>query len=77
VAVSFILGSTLFAVGGWGATWPASTPRFMQSASLLNWVVFLGSLFFTAAAYLQLLDATNGDVVDALKPERPAASSER
>lgn len=72
VAVSFMLGSTLFAVGGWGATWPASTPSFMQSASLLNWIFFLGSLFFTAAAYLQLLEATNGDVVDALAPERPA-----
>jgi hypothetical protein len=72
VAVVFIVGSSLFAVGGWGATWPASTPPVMRSAAVLNWILFIGSLFFTTAAYLQLLEATNGDVADALAPQRPA-----
>jgi hypothetical protein len=34
----------------------------------MNWVFFVGSLFFTSAAYLQLLEATNGDVAEALGP---------
>lgn len=58
IAVLFIIGSTCFAVGA-----------FPPTASLLGnaagWVFFVGSIFFTSAAYLQYYEATNeGDEVD-------------
>lgn len=72
VAVVFMVGSAHFAAGGWAATWPALAPAVLQSPVVVNWVFFIGSLFFTTAAYLQLLEAANGDVADALSPTRPA-----
>jgi hypothetical protein len=72
VAVVFIVGASFFAVGGWAATWPQWTPAALQSPAVLGGTFFIGSLFFTTAAYLQLLEAANGDVVHALSPEQPA-----
>lgn len=72
VAVAFMVGSFHFAVGGWAATWPEWTPAVLQSPVVLGWTFFIGSLFFTTAAYLQLLEAANGDVVHALSPKQPA-----
>jgi len=66
VAVLFMVGSACFAVGAWAGTWPAETPAGLRSTSITNWVFFVGSLFFTTAAYLQLLEAANGDVAEAL-----------
>ena len=71
VALLFAIGSLLFAAGGVGATWPQSAPPMLRDASLLNWVFFVGSLFFTAAAWLQWLEALNGDVADALRGQSP------
>jgi hypothetical protein len=58
IAVLFAVGSTCFAAGS-----------FPPTASLLGdaagWVFFVGSIFFTSAAYLQYYEATNeGDEVD-------------
>ena len=63
VAAVFMVGSAHFMVGGWAATWPAVAPAVLRSAAVLNGVFFVGSLFFTGAAYLQLLEATNGHSV--------------
>jgi hypothetical protein len=71
VAVLFAIGSVHFAVGGVAATWPQSVPPLLRDARLLNWVFFVGSLFFTAAAWLQWLEALNGDVADALRNDSP------
>ena len=52
IAVLFMVGSTCFAVGA-----------FPPTASLIGdaagWVFFVGSIFFTSAAYLQYYEATN------------------
>jgi hypothetical protein len=58
IAVLFIIGSACFAVGA-----------FPPTASLLGaaaaYVFFIGSVFFTSAAYLQYYEATNeGDELD-------------
>jgi hypothetical protein len=58
IAVLFVVGSTCFAVGA-----------FPPTASLLGdavgWIFFIGSIFFTSAAYLQYFEATNeGDDVE-------------
>ena len=52
IAVLFMVGSTCFAAGS-----------FPPTASLIGdaagWVFFVGSIFFTSAAYLQYYEATN------------------
>jgi len=66
VAVLFAIGSALFTVGGLGATWPQSVPAALRDASVLNRVFVVGAIFFTSAAWLQFLEALNGDVAEAL-----------
>jgi hypothetical protein len=66
VAVLFAIGSALFMVGGLGATWPQSVPASLRDASVLNRVFVVGAIFFTSAAWLQWLEALNGDVAEAL-----------
>lgn len=61
----------LFALGGIGATWPQSVPPPFRAGQFLNWVFFVGSLFFTSAAWLQWLEALNGDVAWAFGDEAP------
>lgn len=60
-----MIGSALFAIGSAQAAWPAA-PLLVRwlDPSLTNWDFFVGSLFFTAAAYLQWLEALNNDVAD-------------
>lgn len=55
IAVLFMIGSGLFALAGFVSI---SSP----DANWLNPAFFAGSLFFTSAAYLQWLEAVNGDV---------------
>jgi hypothetical protein len=66
IAVLFAIGSALFTVGGVGATWPQAVPAVLRDASVLNRVFVVGAIFFTSAAWLQWLEALNGDVADAL-----------
>ena len=65
-AVSFIVGSACFAVGGWGVSWPAETFAPLRETATANRIFFVGSLLFSGAAYLQLLEVANGDVVEAV-----------
>ena len=59
VAVLFIIGSALFSVGGYGVTFPQEAPESWAQGMTLDWIFFIGSIFFTAAAFCQLLEAIN------------------
>jgi len=70
VAIGFVAGSACFALGGWAVCWPADLLAALRPAAVANRIFFAGSLFFTLAAYLQLLEAANGDVAEALAGPR-------
>lgn len=62
IALLFAVGSTLFALGGAAASWPGALPI---PPARLNPTFFVGSIFFTSAAWLQLMEAANADVAGA------------
>ena len=64
IAVLFIIGSSCFALGSFASNWPQYLPPGFNNSGIINTVFFVGSLFFTSAAWLQLLEAINGDVAD-------------
>jgi hypothetical protein len=64
IAVHFLIGSALFMIGAFFATWPHAFPGEPQQMNVFNWIFFIGSIFFTAAAYLQWLQSMNGDVAE-------------
>lgn len=64
VAILFIIGSACFALGGFATTWPHLAPQLLTQDSTAGVIFFVGSLFFTAAAWLQLEEAINGDLAD-------------
>jgi hypothetical protein len=66
IAVLFAIGSALFTLGGVGATWPRSVPTLLRDGSVLNRIFIVGAIFFTSAAWLQWMEALNGDVAEAL-----------
>jgi hypothetical protein len=67
VALLFGIGSSLFTLGGAAASWPHAMPAVLQETSVLNGVFVIGAVFFTSAAWLQWLEALNGDVSQALQ----------
>ncbi len=71
VAVLFIVGSAHFLVAALAGNWPEAFPPPLREARVVNWIFFIGSIFFTAAAYLQWLEAINGDVAHAFEPGQP------
>jgi len=64
IALSFIIGSACFGVGSFASNWPHYSPAWFGDSGIINTVFFVGSLFFTTAAWLQLLESINGDVAD-------------
>ena len=66
VAVLFGIGSSLFMLGGVAASWPQRVPTALGETQVLNTIFVVGAIFFTSAAWLQWLEALNGDVADAL-----------
>ena len=66
VALLFASGSIHFMIGALAATWPNASPGALRDAGTLGWIFFVGSIFFTGAAWLQWLEALNGDVATAL-----------
>lgn len=66
IAVLFMIGSALFAAGGYASSLPVDSRPFLRGAAGLNLAFFVGSLFFTSAAYLQLLEAINSEPADAV-----------
>jgi len=61
IAVLFMIGSSFFAVGGMRAAWPGLAAMQWLDNGMLGPVFFTGSLFFTAAGYLQFYEALNSD----------------
>jgi hypothetical protein len=64
IALFFIVGSACFAAGSFASNWPQYWPAGLGNSRAINLVFFVGSLFFTTAAGLQVLEAINGDVAD-------------
>jgi hypothetical protein len=64
IAILFMIGAACFALG-------AFPPTTMALGSAAAWVFFIGSIFFTSAAYLQYFEATNeGDDIEGLERGR-------
>lgn len=61
VAVLFTIGSACFTAGGYAITFPQDIPSEWVVGMTLDWVFFIGSLFFTSAAFCQLLESINVD----------------
>jgi len=57
----FMLGSACFAVASFAALEPHVFGDSPRDLGVINRVFFAGSIFFTTAAYLQLLEAVNAD----------------
>jgi len=71
IGVLFMIGSALFAIGGAMGTWPEMPVIHSIDKGYAGWIFFVGSLFFTAAGYLQWLEAICGDVAET-RTTRPA-----
>ncbi|MEO0990536.1 MAG: hypothetical protein AAFX00_06265, partial [Pseudomonadota bacterium] len=59
IGLGFVIGSILFVVGSTLALHPPIATALALSEFEINAVFFVGSIFFTAAAYLQLFQAAN------------------
>jgi hypothetical protein len=68
IAILFMIGSALFAIGGAQAMWSDAPVVRWPDPRLTGWVFFAGSVFFTSAAYLQWLEALNNDVTEISNP---------
>lgn len=62
IGILFMVGSALFAIGGAMVTWPQMPLIRSIDGGHMGWIFFIGSLFFTAAGYLQWLEVINGDL---------------
>ena len=62
MAISFIIGSALFALGAALVIFPDFLTPWWHIPTVNNLVYFVGSIFFTVAGYLQWLQAINGDL---------------
>ncbi|MCF7971537.1 MAG: hypothetical protein K9L22_10290 [Methylococcaceae bacterium] len=69
VAVLFIIGSALFSVGGYALTFPEDAPKALSTGMTLDWIFFIGSLFFTSAAFCQFLESMNAGDSEGLYAE--------
>lgn len=59
IAVLFMLGSAHFALASAVTLWPAASALSWLKPHWLGGIYFVGSIFFTSAAYLQWLQALN------------------
>jgi hypothetical protein len=66
VSASFVIGSGCFAISSMAGLTPTLLGSFAGSLTAINLVFFVGSIFFTSAAYLQFLAAVNADRISAL-----------
>jgi hypothetical protein len=65
-----MIGASCFAVASWAGLAPGLFGSFAATAIEVNLVFFLGSIFFTSAAYLQLLGAVNANRLSAIASRR-------
>ena len=61
ISVLFMIGSSCFALASLTGVAPQIFGAFLKNVAVVNSVFFIGSLFFTSAAYCQLLEAANAD----------------
>jgi len=61
VAVGFMFGSALFALGAGASLWFAAFVGGELAARVADWSYFVGMSVFTVAVYLQLLETINAD----------------
>ena len=66
IAALFMIGSTCFAVASAAGLLPDLFGDFGRNATAINRVFFVGSIFFTLAAWLQLMAAVNADRIAAI-----------
>ena len=64
MALSFVLGSALFAIGAAVSLWPALWPSWAGAPFVNNLTYFIGSIFFTLAGGMQFLESINADLND-------------
>ena len=75
VAALFAIGSALFSVGGFAVTFPQNIPKALEIGTTINWIFFIGSIFFTSAAVCQLLESINaGDSEGLFEDKNPSDS---
>ncbi|WP_225323065.1 hypothetical protein [Synechococcus sp. RSCCF101] len=70
IGVVFALGSLCFLIGSLLSLSPPVSMRFGLATADLNAIFFIGSIPFTTAAYLQLLQAANSGSIESLR-QRP------
>lgn len=61
VAVGFMLGSALFALGAISSLWLPALISTEFAARIADWSYFIGTTIFTVAMYLQILETINSD----------------
>jgi hypothetical protein len=71
IAALFMSGSTCFAVASAAGLSPSLFGDFARNPTAINFVFFAGSVFFTLAAWLQLLAAVNSDRIAAIAHRVP------
>ncbi len=75
VAALFAVGSAFFSVGGFIITFPQNIPNALANGTTVNWIFFIGSIFFTSAAVCQLLESINaGDSEGLFEDKNPSDS---
>jgi hypothetical protein len=70
ISVLFVVGSACFAIASSAGLAPRFFGSLAGSPAAINRVFFVGSIFFTTAAYLQLLAAVNADRISAIAHRR-------
>jgi len=71
ISILFMIGSVGFAAASAAGLVPAVFGPFAQDPEAINLTFFVGSLFFTLAAYLQYLGAVNADRISAIAHRKP------
>ena len=71
ISMLFVIGSGCFAVASVAGFAPEIFGSFAHDPFALNVVFFIGSIFFTLAAYLQFLGTVNADRISAIARRRP------
>ena len=71
ISILFMIGSLGFAAASAAGLAPVYFGPFARNPAAINLVFFVGSIFFTLAAYLQYLGAVNADRISALAHRTP------
>lgn len=70
IAIFFLIGSFLFAFGSFSSNWHYLLSSKLFSALNINLIFFIGSLFFTSAALLQIIETDRHNIADLAYPNK-------